>query len=232
MREVWPWGFESPLFVSVPTDAFQLGKARPGEGNRPWSGGPGTAALATGLVETAWILRELRQRCPAAFAFVDWDEFTAAGVGLFLWEAFVTGTAKAATHTDHALIAARTFRDALAAPAAANAVTAEGPISLLGTAMMWSGWTTDLDALHTPCLAIKASPPHVASHDLHAASPPEVSSLRISPVGSLRDRADWPRNTTNSPTLGLHRVGLFAVCGRTGSWRLAEAGNRLRGGCA
>lgn len=49
-------GFECPLFVPLPDDPFQLGAARIGEGNRPFSGGPGTAALVTGLVETAWIL--------------------------------------------------------------------------------------------------------------------------------------------------------------------------------
>jgi hypothetical protein len=84
-------GFECPLFVPVPEDPLLLGAARPGEGNRPFSGGPGTAALVTGLVQTAWILRSLRRRYPEAVAFLDWDEFTRAGRGVFLWEAFVTG---------------------------------------------------------------------------------------------------------------------------------------------
>jgi len=64
-------GFECPLFVPVPAEASRLGKARPGERDRPWSGGPGTGALATGLVETAWVLGELRQHCPAVAAYLD-----------------------------------------------------------------------------------------------------------------------------------------------------------------
>lgn len=182
-------GFECPLFVPVPTDAFQLGKARPGEGNRPWSGGPGTGALATGLVETAWILDAIRRRCPAVFAYLDWDKFAAAGVGLFLWEAFVTGAAKASTHTDDALIAASTFRDALPSPAAANAVTAERPMSLLGAAMLWSGWATDVQTLHTPCLVIKASPPDFADHEPLAIDVAEgIRRSKSAHGGSLRDR--------------------------------------------
>src|SRR4051812_10849525 len=42
-------GFECPLFVPVPTDEMKLGSARDGEGNRAWSAGAGTGALATGL---------------------------------------------------------------------------------------------------------------------------------------------------------------------------------------
>ena len=150
-------GFECPLFVPVPEDPFLLGAARPGEGNRPFSGGPGTAALVTGLVQTAWILRLLRQRCPAAVAFLDWDEFTGAGRGLYLWEAFVTGKAKAASHVDDALIAATTFRDSLPNPPDTNAVEAESPLSLVGAALLWSGWSGESALLIQPCLVIKAS---------------------------------------------------------------------------
>src|SRR4051794_5118017 len=44
-------GFECPLYVPVPADPQRLGKARVGEGNRAWSAGAGTGALATRLVE-------------------------------------------------------------------------------------------------------------------------------------------------------------------------------------
>jgi hypothetical protein len=64
-------GFECPLFVPVPRDANQLGKARRGDGNRSWSAGPGTGALATGLVQTAWILRKLRQQCAVTSVYLD-----------------------------------------------------------------------------------------------------------------------------------------------------------------
>jgi len=153
------FGFESPLFVPVPEESLRLGTARPGEANRSWSAGAGASALVTGIVEIAWILSELRRRLPAASAYLDWDEFTAAGRGLFLWEAFVSAGAKATTHVDDAVVAVAAFSEALPEPIIANAVTAERPLSLLGAALVWSGWSDDGDLLHAPCLVIKATPP-------------------------------------------------------------------------
>lgn len=59
---------EAPMSVPVPdgqSDAWRtLGKARNGEGNRPWSAGAGAAALATGLAQGAWMLRQLAVMVP------------------------------------------------------------------------------------------------------------------------------------------------------------------------
>jgi hypothetical protein len=60
-------------------------------------------------------------------AHLDWNAFTTAGRGLFLWEAFVTSAAKAATHADDAMIAAEAFIKELPVPLVANAGTAERP---------------------------------------------------------------------------------------------------------
>jgi alkylated DNA nucleotide flippase Atl1 len=180
-------GFECPLFVPVPEDPFLLGTARFGEGNRPFSGGPGTGALVTGLVQTAWILRSLRERCPEAVTFLDWDEFTGAGRGLYLWEAFVTGKAKGAAHVDDALIAANTFRDALPNPPAANAVEAERPLSLIGSAVLWSGWSTELALLHKPCLVLKSVSADAVDHPVAKANH-AVVSRSSHPTDSLHER--------------------------------------------
>lgn len=150
-------GFECPLFVPVPEQPLRLGMARPGESNRSWSAGAGAGAMATGIVEVAWILSELRRRRPNAKPYLDWAQFAAAGRGLFVWEAFVTAGAKAATHVDDATVAVAAFRDCLSDPTARNAVTAERPLSLLGGALLWSGWSSDADLLHTPCLVVKAA---------------------------------------------------------------------------
>jgi hypothetical protein len=156
-------GFECPLFVPVPEQALRLGTARPGEKNRSWSAGAGAGAMATGIVEVAWILGQLRRRLPETTTFLGWDEFTAAGSGLFLWEAFVTDRAKAATHVDDATVAVAAFCDALPDVSVANAVTAERPLSLLGATLLWSGWSDDTELLHAPCLVIKAAPPAAAT---------------------------------------------------------------------
>jgi len=150
-------GFECPLFVPVPEDPFRLGSARPGEGSRPWSAGAGTGALTTGLVQAAWVLTDLRRRRPTDLVFFDWASFNAAGAGLYLWETFVTEKAKATTHVDDAAIAVACFTAALPDPGRANAVTAERPLSLVGAAGLWAGWSDDAEFLRTPCLVLKAA---------------------------------------------------------------------------
>ena len=95
-------GFECPLFVPISQDELQLTKARPGEGSRPWSAGAGCGALATGLVEVAWVLEATRNamRKPVPSSFLDWQQFDCAGTGLFIWEALVSGSAKQLSHVD------------------------------------------------------------------------------------------------------------------------------------
>jgi hypothetical protein len=149
-------GFECPLFVPVPEDSQRLGRAWPGEGNRSWSAGAGAGAMATGIVEVAWLLSELRRRRPQVAPTFDWDNFMAAEDSIFLWEAFISGAAKAMTHIDDATVAVNAFRDALPDPTRANAVTADKPLSLLGAAVVWSGWTKDASFLRKACLVIKA----------------------------------------------------------------------------
>jgi hypothetical protein len=59
---------EAPMSVPVPggqPGAWRgLGKARHGERNRPWSAGAGTGALATGLAQGAWMLRQIAATAP------------------------------------------------------------------------------------------------------------------------------------------------------------------------
>ena len=94
---------------------------------------------------------------PTMSVYLDWEAFVRAGSGLFLWEAFVTDRAKAATHVDDATIAVACFLDALPDPREANAVEVERPLSLIGAAAAWAGWSDELDILRQPCLVLKAS---------------------------------------------------------------------------
>jgi len=149
-------GFECPLFVPVPAVDTALGAARSGEGNRAWSAGAGTGALATGLVQAAWVLRAIRARCPTTELHLTWAEFGASACGLLIWEAFVSAAAKGTTHVDDATIAVAAFSAALPDPPAASAVTAERPLSLIGACALWSGWVNDPIALHQVPLVIRA----------------------------------------------------------------------------
>lgn len=153
-------GFECPLWLDVREDPAALTKARSGEGNRPWSAGAGAGALATGLVQTAWVLRRIREQAADVVPYIEWDPFVAAGRGLFMWEALVTKGAKAGTHSGDARVAAEAFAAALPNPVHANAVVATStPLSMLGAAMLWSGLATDVKLLNRACLVIRASEP-------------------------------------------------------------------------
>lgn len=152
-------GFECPLWVDLPKAAAELTRARKGEGNRSWSAGAGAGALATGLVEVAWILRELRNLAPTRRAFLRWSDFEQAGSGLFLWEAFVTGDAKADTHAGDAALAVKAFHCSLPNPELHAAVTPKSTevFSLVGAAMLRSGWSDDPAVLSRPCVVIRAT---------------------------------------------------------------------------
>jgi hypothetical protein len=150
-------GFECPLYVPLAHKPVHLTSARRGEGNRPWSAGAGSGALATGLAEVPWILRAIRARMSLPRpAFVRWDQFEDSGMGLFLWEAFVTSTAKRDSHANDAVAAVERFRDALPNAARSHALKDGEVFSLLGAAMLRTGWAADLSLMATPVLVIRA----------------------------------------------------------------------------
>ena len=162
-------GFECPLWVPVSPDPEDLTKARKVDGNRPWSAAAGTAALATGPTQVSWILHEVRQQLTAQGtqpprAYLDWMAFSRADSGLLLWEAFVTGEAKAASapgtggHSADAMVACREFAARLSNPAADSAPPPTRRIrSLVGGALLWAGWSADIDLLWTPCMVVRPS---------------------------------------------------------------------------
>jgi hypothetical protein len=150
-------GFECPLFVPVKDEPARLLEARKIDGSRPWSAGAGTASLAAGLVEVIWTLRAVKQGISGQCqAYLDWAQFQAAGKGLFLWEAFVSGKAKGKDHIQDAAKAIRAFCLALPDPRNNNTIHEDNVFSLAGAALLWSGWSEDTGILKTPCLVIKA----------------------------------------------------------------------------
>ena len=149
-------GFECPLFVPLPQDPNNLTTARAGEGSRAWSAGAGAGVLAIGLTEVAWILRELRRKQPVRQAYLEWDEFITADEGLFLWEAFVSGKAKQGSHQSDAKAAVDAFQGAIAGGAPQTSVTCEDPYSLIGAALLRTGWVSDPDYLRRACLVVRA----------------------------------------------------------------------------
>lgn len=147
-------GFECPLFVPLPAEASQLARAREGEGDRPWSAAAGAASLATGLTQVPWILRAIRATVRAP-AFLKWADFQHATFGLFLWEAFVSGSAKGPDHVRDARRAVEGFRKRLPDPSLHSAVKTPEAFSLIGAALLRTGWKTDPSVLSTSALVIR-----------------------------------------------------------------------------
>lgn len=150
-------GFECPLFVPLASEPEKLSTARCGEGNRSWSAGAGCGALATGLVQTAWLLREIRKAAPKAKAFLDWEDFQRAKGGLFLWEAFVSGAGKRESHQADARAAVNAFEKQSSNGLKTCIWCDEDVFSLIGAALLRSGWSTDLKWLSEPCVVVSAS---------------------------------------------------------------------------
>jgi len=149
-------GFECPLFVPVRSNPIQVNSARNGEGNRSWSAGAGTGALATGLVEVLWVMNEITGLLGySPKATFQWADFMQCE-SVFLWEAFVTSSAKGIGHVQDAEIAISKFMDALPNPELANAIEESKVLSLVGAAALRAGWANNVAVLSEQCLVIKA----------------------------------------------------------------------------
>ena len=85
-----------------------------------------------------------------------WEEFSLGQANVFIWEAFVTATAKGTSHQGDAEIAARTFLAKYPHINEATAVTAQNPYSLIGAALLRAGLSTALSLLSEQCIVIKS----------------------------------------------------------------------------
>jgi hypothetical protein len=168
-------GFGCPLFVPVAAAAKDLTRARAGEGSRAWSAVAGAGILAAGLTEVAWILKHIRRSLSAEVPGVlSWDAFERAPSGFLLWEAFLPAGVDSGSHADDALRAAGAFVEALPRPRSALEPRKDEEVfSLLGAALVWSGWRTDAAVLKEPCLVIKA---REARGSQRASAPPKARS--------------------------------------------------------
>lgn len=149
-------GFECPLFVPVRNIPQEINSSRIGEGNRSWSASAGACSMATGLVEVIWVMNQLNKllHFTPKIQF-DWDEFLISD-SIFIWEAFVTASAKGNSHIDDAVMAVNCFEKALPNPFLKNAIQKEEIFSIVGAAALRTGWSHNLNDLSKQCLVIKA----------------------------------------------------------------------------
>ena len=157
-------GFEAPLFLPVPDESSQLNSGRTGETSRSMFAPAGAAVTTLGVHESAWIFKQLRAALPADMSLTfDWTTIDYKPKEIFIWEAFVSSTAHSDTHKRDAATAVQYFLANIANLDAVNAVTCSNPLSLISAAALWSGWITDIGALHIPCLVLRPTEPYTGA---------------------------------------------------------------------
>lgn len=116
----------------------------------------GASVMATGIVQTAWVLHYVHDCVPLANVYLAWEPFAEARDGLMLWEAFVTRGAKGASDEEDATIGLDAFCAQLPTPGDADANETQRPLSLAAAAAMWAGWDLQPDALRAACVLVRA----------------------------------------------------------------------------
>ena len=152
-------GIEAPLFVPYRNDAMTVTNARAGEGDRAWSAAAGATVTTTALAIVPYTLARLRELAPNARANLDWRNYRPERRTLFLFEAFVSGSAKGTTHCDDAAIALQAFRTQARYGKFNSAISEPSVFNLIGAALLRTGWTKDISVLEQDCLVLKADAP-------------------------------------------------------------------------
>ncbi|MGO4287468.1 hypothetical protein [Bosea sp. TAB14] len=105
-------GFEAPIWTPRRQDIKSVTASRGGverKLGRAWSAGPGCTVLATCLAVMPWCLTKLREVTGPLDATIDLSRFAAGHGQLLIWEAFVSGAAKALSHHEDAALAVSEF---------------------------------------------------------------------------------------------------------------------------
>ena len=150
-------GFEAPMFIPHGRPLNKLTAQRNGDNGRPWSAGAGATVTTIGLAIVSHVLTGLREYGCQRRAVLDWNSWP-NNDDLLLFEAFVSGDNHAGPgdHWKDALNAAEGFAAALPNLGAANAISEDEVISLIGACMMRTGWAeTGSNLLSEPCLVIR-----------------------------------------------------------------------------
>lgn len=170
-------GFECPMWVPMAKKPLKLTRRRCLDDSWPWSAGGGALALAVGLTQIAWILARIKTKfaseCPPVF--FDWPSFRDAQHGEFFWEAFVTsdrrkGVKQASSHVADAKAAIREFERRMDSsdagdPTPGRCVDCKEPNckdkvdvrSLIGAALLWADWSSDVSLLHKRCMVVRTT---------------------------------------------------------------------------
>jgi hypothetical protein len=149
-------GFEAPIWTPMRVELLRITSRRGGietTYNRAWSAGAGTGALGAALALMPWCLTMIVKTGGAIGTTVKLSRFLERG-GLFIWEAFVSGTmkAKGTTHHDDARLACEAFISRW--PQIVSDIPAEPAINHAVSSAMAAGLSIDRDELTMPALVL------------------------------------------------------------------------------
>ena len=154
-------GFEAPLWIPRAHASLEIGRARRGEGNRPWSAGAGAAVLAYAVQQATFVLSAIH--VGRRTATLDSRRWLDGDVDLLVWEAFVSGSGKdrlaIEPHIDDARRAAEEFARRAETDEIVSDLQPDDVISLVGLAMLISGWADDVSVLQHPAVVVKPTTP-------------------------------------------------------------------------
>lgn len=154
-------GFEAPIWTPRRADVRNLTASRGGAErnlNRAWSAGAGCGALAACLALMPWCFQTLIERSGPVEATVDFARFASGHGQLFIWEAFVSGAAKALSHHDDAALAVAEFASRY--PAIESDVPSEPAVNHAATSLHIAGFRIDSTefAIAGTVVCVAASP--------------------------------------------------------------------------
>lgn len=148
-------GFECPLSIPLVESEDDLGRARVGEGSRPWSAGAGPPITVLGIQQLTWVLRQARRRLRRPpVATVRWQRLLNSEADLHLWEAFVSrrGVRGDDRHMVDASDAANAFAERVASLALGEEppsdLAVDDPINLAAMAAERAGFSAAAGELH------------------------------------------------------------------------------------
>lgn len=132
------------------------------EAFQPWLDQVLDGALATGLAQVTWVLAEVRSLLGSDAGSVkvaqDVDAFEKiAGACLFVWEAFVSSSAKGANDQEDAEIGAKAYRLSREAGAQSDVRCEGSSLSLIGVALARAGWINDVESLSREVYVVRAT---------------------------------------------------------------------------
>lgn len=154
-------GIECPAYMHIPESADQLGRGRPNERSRSMFAPAGGYVALLGIQQLSYLLSKIERgtRKPT-FELSAWSEDN-----ILLWEAFVSEAAHSSEHVRDAATAAVAFLEATSngVPQSALPVGDAPVLSLAGCALLWAGWTAELEVLRRPLLVLRPTAAYAGS---------------------------------------------------------------------